>query len=159
MWHLQRLRRVSLLLFFFSQVLYLSSEPQGFSIQAQARRSDYRWYRGRSGISTRLLLGRKQGLTQENFAQTSLKQGVVWRPAKGSWCCWICTKQTWLYPPFPQGIWAQFEALFYKTSSILSIRGKSLIFFFFFVFNPPFQVTKQRGRVFLLPILWKTFSV
>lgn len=39
-----------MLLFFISQVLYLSSEPQGFSIQVQAYRSDYWRYQGRSGI-------------------------------------------------------------------------------------------------------------
>lgn len=64
---MQRLRRVSLLLFFFSQVLYLSSEPQGLSIQVQACRSGYWWYRARSGISTLLAPRKKARPHQEKF--------------------------------------------------------------------------------------------
>ena len=48
------------------------------------------------------------------------------------------------------------EALLYKTALHSIYSCKSLIFFFL---NPPFQVAKQRDRVFLLPNLWKTFSV
>lgn len=64
---MQRLRRVSLLRFFFSQVFYLSSEPQGFSIQVQACRSDYWWYEARSGISTLFAPRKKARPHQEKF--------------------------------------------------------------------------------------------
>lgn len=121
-----------------------------------ACRSDYWRYLGRSGISTVCSLEESKASPSKILHKHHPSKGRCGIPPRGpaaaefaqSKLGFVCS----LLKEYRHGL----EALLHKASSIPSMRGKSLILFFF---NPPFQVAKQRGRVFLLPNLWKTFSV
>lgn len=90
---MQRLRRITLLLFYFSQVLYLSSEPQSFSIQVQACRSDYWRYWSRSGISTLFVPSKKVQPHQVRFFTNIIQTRGDVAFCQGVPYCWISTKQ------------------------------------------------------------------
>lgn len=130
MWHLQRLWRVSLLLFFISQLLYLSSEPKVSAFRYKPTVQITGDTKVDEEFPPCLFLGRKQGLTQWDFAQTSPKKEWHGILPRGRRVTELAQSKLGFLFSFHKEYEHNVETPLYKTSSIPSIRDKSLIFLF-----------------------------